>query len=139
MAIEVGLVGIVFLSVILMILACGFTCYLFKNYCQKKLKEAKRTSTGPRHPGAFLETSHDTTFKTTTDEEATMTSKPMKTHTFDQILKQEERSGYSLHPLKLLQQQGTGLTVKSQQILIDEAKSKSTPNKSTSPLKPSTS
>ena len=47
--------------------------------------------------------SHEALYKTTTDDEITLTSKPLKTHTFDQILKQEERSAYSVKPLTLPQ------------------------------------
>lgn len=101
MAININLFGIVLLVCLFLIILTGFIFYMFRNYCEKKTKGSRRTSTDPKHALGILDTYDASSYKTTTDDENTLTTRPMKTHTFDQILKQEERSAYSVHTLKL--------------------------------------
>ena len=97
MALEIGPFAVILLALILLILVSGFLCYLFRSYCQSRRstkRDSRKLSAGAGHDGLLAGV-----VKTTTDDELTM--KSMKTHTFDQILKQEERSAYSVHSVKL--------------------------------------
>lgn len=100
MAADIGLFVATVLGIILFIFVVGITCYTFRNYCQRRFRVARRTSSGsPRRD----EISYATT-KTTTDEPD---KSSMKLHTIDQILKQEEKGSVSqsLKQVELSQQQ----------------------------------
>lgn len=104
MAIGISLFGVLLLAFIFLIILSGFLWFMFRNYCRKTRKVGQRTSTDPMRGPGHLESPDGGLYKTTTDDENTMTaSRPMKTHTIDQILKQEERSAISLHPFKVIQ------------------------------------
>lgn len=95
MAVPIFLFSVSILGLLLLILLAGCSFYLFRNYCTRRWGKAAKTSTEWRRQGL------DAANKTTTDDENTLTGRRIKTHTFDQILKQEERSAYSVHPLDL--------------------------------------
>lgn len=119
MAVPIYIFSAFIMAFFIFLIVVGVSYYMIRNFCTKKTKEKRRTDTDPMQSG-FPEMAH----KTTTDDENTVTTVALKTHTFDQILKQEERSGaYSIHPLKLPQpnppvapaEQSTGAS-KSQQL-----------------------
>ena len=101
MAVEVGVFAAIILLIFLIIIIFGFTCYMFRNYCLKRLKASRRPKTDQRRDGTA--DGLDRTYKTTTDDDASM-----KLHTLDQIFKQEERSSYgrslNVTPLRFQQQ-----------------------------------
>lgn len=97
MAVEGGIFAAIILLVILIIIVAGFACYMLRNYCTNKAKITRRTSSGsPRREGlsniliaeGVAVGGSMSNYKTTTDDN----EPSMKLHTFDQILKQEERS-----------------------------------------------
>lgn len=113
MAVEASVFGLAVLIFVLLIVLAGFFFYLMRIWCRRKGKSS-RTSTdrkrGEYITGALmLDGTHDKSYKTTTDEESTF-----KLPTFEQILKQEERSALSqslgLHPLKIPIQQPLATT-----------------------------
>lgn len=98
MAIDIGIFAIIVLAIILLVIVIAFVCYLFRHACQKKVKPARRAdSESPRRHG-LSDGVGDRSYKTTTDDDTTI-----KLHTFDQILKVEEKSSYgkSLNVLPL--------------------------------------
>lgn len=102
MGIENEILSGIVLLIIVLIIIVGFTCYLFRNYCNKKKRERRGFSDQRRD--SLL---NDVNYKTTTDEASTTNAS--KVHTFEQILKREERSNYgpqlSVHALKFQQLQ----------------------------------
>lgn len=108
MAFDIAIFGIGVLIFVALVVLAGIILYLIYQYfCYMKNKELQ-ASTGRRHRTPSVD-GHDTkSYKTTTDEESTV-----KLPTFEQILKQEEKSAYSqslsLQPIKFTQQQKTNI------------------------------
>lgn len=90
MGVEIEIFVAIVLLLLLLIIIAGFVCYLFRNYCLKKQKA---------RAGYSESKTDDRSYKTTTD------SDERQTNTFEQILKNEERSNYrpelTIHQVKL--------------------------------------
>lgn len=95
MGLEAGLLGGAILLIILLVIVTGFICYMFRNLCNKKTTDRTNARDSKKREETY-ESPGDRSYKTTTDDESTM-----KLQTLDQILKQEERSAFSLQPFKL--------------------------------------
>lgn len=113
MAANAGIYAIIVLVLLVLIVLVGFTCYMFRNFCQSaKRKQAKRQSVvlAPGAASLLAEGASgsasgsqvsDRMYKTTTDDDNSHKAIP----TFEQILREQEKSAFSLHSLKLQQQQ----------------------------------
>lgn len=101
MAVSIGVFAAIMVAALLLIMLAGFFCYMFRNYCNQKRKPSHLNNSDS--PKKFNLLAHiGSVERTTSDEEANATggagrhrpgvSASWKTHTFEQILKQEERS-----------------------------------------------
>lgn len=102
MAVEQGLFAAIVLGIISFVVAAGFICYMLRHYCSKFGVQSQRNSSNNQRKNqqiSSLTGSLDKdlrSYKTTTDEEVSQ-----KLPTFDQILRQEERSSsLDYYPLK---------------------------------------
>lgn len=98
MSLEIEVIGIILLSVIMLIIFAGFSCYMLRYLFSKGGTNVRRTTSEPKKD-VFTD-STDRSYASTLDEEPSA-----KFLTFDQILKREERSAYdrsmSLHSLHM--------------------------------------
>lgn len=101
MAVEQGLFAAIVLAIAVLIVAAGFICYMLRNYCSKASKTSQRNSSNDtsRNQSASVGLAGSSremrSYKTTTDEEFSQ-----NLPTFDQILRQEEKSSFDFYPLK---------------------------------------
>jgi Flp pilus assembly protein TadB len=96
MAVSIVVYSLAILAAISLIFIAACAFYLIQQYCLRSRRDKRRTQSDQKqHPG-------QSATRTQSDDDST-SSRLGRLHTFDQILKQEERSGYSVHPLKLPQ------------------------------------
>jgi hypothetical protein len=100
MAVSIAIYSSLIIGLLLFILFIGCTLYLFRQYCLKRRAMLnRRKALADKKSSELAGLAH----KTRADEDSKTLGQSVKLHTFDQILKQEEQSGYSVHPLKLPQ------------------------------------
>lgn len=103
MTVQIYYFSLFVLGCMIVVILFGFAYYLIRNYCLRRATNRQRTLSEPKHTPFNSESLN----RTTSEDENIAGTRPMKTHTFDQILKQEENSGYSLHPLRMERQSET--------------------------------